>query len=317
MRDHHTEGICVQIHLSPVASHSNLKEVHCRTTNEAGHKHIIWSLVQLLGRANLLYDSCIHHGEATGYGHGFHLVVGYIDEGGSQSLVEFAQLGTSLHSQLGIQIGKGFIEQIKERVLNQEWLEELVGLVNKELDSTHDILRDRLDAIDAELNDVRIRLSKLYDALETGKLSLDDLAPRIKELRARQDELSKAILQLEAEKITRGIKHVDAEVIRSYAIDLKSLLEEADIAESKAFLRSFIKRIEIDKSQAVVYYNLPMPPDGKRRESLGVLPIDTPGGAEGTRTPDLLRAKEALSQLSYSPIYQEYYNNSWAWSQFT
>ena len=35
---------------------------------------------------------------------------------------------------------------------------------------------------------------------------------------------------------------------------------------------------------------------------LAVLPIDTPGGAEGTRTPDLLRAKEALSQLSYSPI---------------
>jgi hypothetical protein len=25
-------------------------------------------------------------------------------------------------------------------------------------------------------------------------------------------------------------------------------------------------------------------------------------GAEGTRTPDFLRAKEALSQLSYSPI---------------
>ncbi len=31
------------------------------------------------------------------------------------------------------------------------------------------------------------------------------------------------------------------------------------------------------------------------------------GGAEGTRTPDLLRAREALSQLSYSPIYQNYY----------
>ncbi len=111
----------------------------------------------------------------------------------------------------------------------------------------------------------------------------------------------KARLQVEAEKITRGIKHVDAEAIKSYARDLKSLLEEADIAESKAFLRSFVKRIEIDKSQAVVHYNLPMPPDGKRTQSLGVLPIDTPGGAEGTRTPDLLRAKEALSQLSYSP----------------
>jgi site-specific DNA recombinase len=30
------------------------------------------------------------------------------------------------------------------------------------------------------------------------------------------------------------------------------------------------------------------------------------GGAEGIRTPDLLRAKEALSQLSYSPICLDY-----------
>jgi hypothetical protein len=33
---------------------------------------------------------------------------------------------------------------------------------------------------------------------------------------------------------------------------------------------------------------------------LGIVPF---GGAEGIRTPDLLRAKEALSQLSYSPVF--------------
>jgi site-specific DNA recombinase len=105
------------------------------------------------------------------------------------------------------------IDQIKHRVLNQESLEELVGLVNKELDSTHDILRDKLDAIDGELNDVEIRLSELYDALETERLSLDDLAPRIKELRVRQDELSKATLLVEAEEVTRVVKHVNAEIV--------------------------------------------------------------------------------------------------------
>ena len=41
--------------------------------------------------------------------------------------------------------------------------------------------------------------------------------------------------------------------------------------------------------------------DGKMKKSLGVLPMVTLGGAEGIRTPDLLRAREALSQLSYSP----------------
>jgi hypothetical protein len=57
---------------------------------------------------------------------------------------------------------------------------------------------------------------------------------------------------------------------------LKSLLEEADIVESKAFFRSFIKRIEIDGEKAKVHYIPPMPPDGKTKESLGVLPMVTP-----------------------------------------
>ena len=195
------------------------------------------------------------------------------------------------------------IDQIKCKVLNREWLEELVELVNEELDSTHGILRDRLDTIDAELNDVRLRLSKLYDALETGKLSLDDLASRIKELRTRQDELHKARLQLEVEMATQGATHIDAETVKSYAEDLKSLLEEADITESKAFLRSFIKRIEINKSEGVIQYKLPVPPNWSDRQSVGVLPIDNIGGDRGIRTPDLCDANAALSQLSYIPFH--------------
>ncbi len=77
------------------------------------------------------------------------------------------------------------LDQIKEKVLTQECLEELVKLVNEDLDSTYGALKDKLNIIDAELNDVKARLSKLYDVLETGKLNLDDLAPRIKELRAK------------------------------------------------------------------------------------------------------------------------------------
>ena len=129
-----------------------------------------------------------------------------------------------------------------------------------------------MDVIDAELRDVRARLSRLYDALETGKLDLDDLAPRIKELKTRQDELNKSKIQV-----------------------------EADFTERKALLRSFIKRIEVNKKQVTVHYNLPIPQDEKSKEQMRILPIVTFGGAEGIRTPDLLRAKEALSQLSYSP----------------
>ena len=193
------------------------------------------------------------------------------------------------------------IEQVKERILNQESLEELVGLVNQELDSGHGILKERLAAANAELNDVQVRLSKLYDALETNKLSLDDLAPRIKDLRSRQDELTRARLQLKVEQGTSKAKHLNARMVKAYAEELRRLLDEARVAESKAFLRSFIKRIEIDEGSAKVQYIVPVPPDGGEGESVGVLPMVTLGGDRGIRTPDLCDASAALSRLSYIP----------------
>jgi len=54
--------------------------------------------------------------------------------------------------------------------------------VNEELRSASSGLKERLDTCDAELQDVKTRLSRLYDVLETGKLSLDEFAPRLREL---------------------------------------------------------------------------------------------------------------------------------------
>jgi site-specific DNA recombinase len=89
--------------------------------------------------------------------------------------------------------------------------------------------------------------------------------------------------------------------VKSYAEDLKSLLGEAAITESKSFLRSFIKRIEVNKSEALIHYALPVPSCRGDMQSAVVLPIDNFGGAGGVRTPYLLNAIQALSQMSYSP----------------
>ena len=198
-------------------------------------------------------------------------------------------------------IEKLVIEQIKQKVLTPEYIEGLVKLVNEELDSTHGLAKDKLDVIDLELEDVRARLAKLYDVLETGKLSLDDLSPRIKELKAKQDGLLKTRVQTEADMVLEGVQHVNADIVKAYAQDLRILLEEADFVQSKAFLRSFVKKIIVSGNKVKIQYHIPMPPDGKRTQEVGVLPIDTFGGAEGTRTPYLFNAIESLSQMSYSP----------------
>jgi uncharacterized protein involved in exopolysaccharide biosynthesis len=75
------------------------------------------------------------------------------------------------------------IDKIKERILTDENLRELVRLVDERMDAAVSENRQRLETVLAEIADVQRRLGRLHDALETGKLSLNELAPRIQALR--------------------------------------------------------------------------------------------------------------------------------------
>ncbi len=87
-----------------------------------------------------------------------------------------------------------------------------------------------------------------------------------------------------------------------YVQDLRGLLSQGSLSEQKAFIRSFVKEVRVTGKEVLIIYTMPLPPNGVIHERSGVLSIVNDGGAEGTRTPDLLRAREALSQLSYSPF---------------
>lgn len=55
--------------------------------------------------------------------------------------------------------------------------------------------------------------------------------------------------------------------------DLKALLEKSSIVEQKAFLKSFVERIEVGDSEVKVVYTIPMLPDSPSTETVGVLPF--------------------------------------------
>ncbi len=91
----------------------------------------------------------------------------------------------------------------------------------------------------------------------------------------------------------QGYQHLDTEAVNSYVTDLRNILGESEVAQRKAFLRSFVKKIMVEKERVKLYYNLPVPPDGRKMETVGVLPIDTPSGPFGT-VPELLFEKKQL-----------------------
>jgi DNA invertase Pin-like site-specific DNA recombinase len=165
------------------------------------------------------------------------------------------------------------IDRIKQYILTEENLEELVRLTNEELAQTCDGEKERLQFLEAQLSDVDSRLGKLYDAIETGEFRGGELSPRIKALFQKREELQQAKVEAEEALRYQTIELADPKVVREYVEDLKTLLEESSIIEQKAFLKSFVDRIEVGDSEAKVVYTIPMLPDKSPSEAVGVLPF--------------------------------------------
>ena len=64
------------------------------------------------------------------------------------------------------------MEKIRERILTEETIVELVPLVAEEVDAMAGEIAGRVKVVEAELGNVRKRLEKLYEALETSDLTL-------------------------------------------------------------------------------------------------------------------------------------------------
>ena len=163
------------------------------------------------------------------------------------------------------------VEKIRERILTEETIVELVTLVAEEIDKVAGELSGRLEVIDAELGDVRSRLQRLYEALETSELTLEVLSPRIFSLRHREEQLEAAREDAASQLEQRRVELPTTEEIKGYVADFRAFLQEGTFPERKALIRNFVEGIEVTGDEAVLTYTIPMPSDGVTTESASVL----------------------------------------------
>ena len=163
------------------------------------------------------------------------------------------------------------VEKIRERILNEETIVELVQLVAEEIDAMAGELSGRLEVVEAELADVRSRLTKLYDAIETSELTLEVLSPRIMSLRHREEQLEAARDDAETQLEQRRVELPTTEEITRYVADFRDFLKDGTIPERRALIRNFVEGIEVEGDEATLTYTVPMPSDGVTSESASVL----------------------------------------------
>ena len=93
-----------------------MDKVHRGRADKTCDKQVGRAIIQIKRRPHLLDDAVMHHHNLVGHGHRFDLVMGHIDGGCFEALVQFLDFGAHLHAKFGIQVGQRFVKQEHLRI---------------------------------------------------------------------------------------------------------------------------------------------------------------------------------------------------------
>ena len=182
------------------------------------------------------------------------------------------------------------VNKIRSNILTEGSITELVKVVDEEMDGIAQDQRKRLRIIEDELEDVKRRLGRIWNVIETSDLDMADASDRIKEHRERKERLEDAAADARAILSERRAHLDDVKTISAYAKDMRDFLNESELTERRAFIESFVKEIIVMPGDALMRYTVPMPDDslipGRATEKVAlngsVLSTVHDGGPKGT-----------------------------------
>ena len=156
---------------------------------------------------------------------------------------------------------KLIVHEIRENVLTESNIRDLVKLLDEEMDGVAREQRQRLQTIDEELEDVKRRLSRIWQAIETTDIEMADASDRIREHRERKEKLEVAAEEARGLLKERRRFLDSADTIATFAAEMGDFLKTSELTETRAFVRSFVKEIEVKPGRAAIVYTIPTPED--------------------------------------------------------
>ncbi len=90
------------------------------------------------------------------------------------------------------------VSNIRDNILTESDIRELVRLVDEEMDGIAREQRERLETVEEELEEVKRRLGRIWQFVENIDLDIEDFKPRIKDHRERQERLETTATEAKA-----------------------------------------------------------------------------------------------------------------------
>ena len=157
----------------------------------------------------------------------------------------------------------------------------------------------RFYGLSGVFEDVKRRLSRIWQVIETTDIEMADASERIREHRERKEKLEIAAEEARALLSERRQFLDSADTIAAFAAEMSEFLKSSELTETKAFVRSFVKEIVVKPGRAAIVYSIPTPDDSPAGGAdaveialnVGVMNSVRHGGLCRTRTCGLLRVR--------------------------
>ena len=153
------------------------------------------------------------------------------------------------------------ITNIRDHILTESNIRELVKLLDEEMDGVAREQRQNLETIEAELEEVKRKLDRIWHFVESTDLDMADASERILEHRHRREQLEAAAEEARAVLAQRRELLDSADTIAAFAADMGEFLKTSELTETKAFVRSFVKEVLVRRGGATIIYTIPTPED--------------------------------------------------------
>ena len=88
-----------------------------------------------------------------------------------------------------------------------------------------------------------------------------EASDRIREHRERKEKLEIAAEEARGLLAERRVMLDSADTIATFAAEMSEFLKTSELTETKAFVRSFVKEVEVKPGRAAIVYSIPTPED--------------------------------------------------------
>ena len=157
---------------------------------------------------------------------------------------------------------KIIVDELRANILTESNIRDLVKLLDEEMDGVARDQRERLGSIDGELEEVKKQLDRVWHFIaKSDSVDVAEASDLIVELRERKETLEVAAEEARGLLKERRQFLDSADTIATFAEEMSDFLKTSELTETRAFVHSFVKEVQVKPGKAAIIYSIPTPDD--------------------------------------------------------